>query len=387
MRILFTNRALEGRGGSESYLETVVSEVGRLGHEVIVFSPRCGAVAERLRDSGVTVVDRVSEIPRDIDVIHGQHLDAVGAVRERFTDTPLVFVTHSWFLRIEEPVLELGASRYVALNEITRRQLTVRAGVAPAAVVRLTQPVSLPLADNGRDPIAAAPTVALASSRSLRTRIDQIEHACARRGIALRVVGPAGRESPDPRIEMLSSDIVFAVGRTALEAMALARAVFVLDESSIGGWVDASSYPRLEAAGFTGTGAEPAPLDLEGLLGSYTPALGTTARTLAVARHAAPLHAARLVEVYREAAGTAPGEATAAGLTELATENWTLTHRVRDVEQGAARYLRDSSLLSAANQELRVRVEELERQLAQLQGSLSWRATAPLRGLRALRRR
>ena len=44
VKILMTNNTLAARGGSESYLETVSSELRRLGHEVVFFSAECGLV-------------------------------------------------------------------------------------------------------------------------------------------------------------------------------------------------------------------------------------------------------------------------------------------------------------------------------------------------------
>ena len=57
MKILMTNNALVERGGSESYLETVSSELRRLAHDVVFYSPQCGATADRLRRDGFAVVD------------------------------------------------------------------------------------------------------------------------------------------------------------------------------------------------------------------------------------------------------------------------------------------------------------------------------------------
>ena len=82
MKILMTNNTLVARGGSESYLETVSRELRRLGHEVVFFSAECGLVADRLRQRGFEVHDDAARLPRDLDVIHGQHTNAVARVRE-----------------------------------------------------------------------------------------------------------------------------------------------------------------------------------------------------------------------------------------------------------------------------------------------------------------
>jgi hypothetical protein len=228
VKILMTNAALDARGGSESYLETVSGELRRLGHEVSFFSPECGGVAERLRDKGFDVFDAVEELPRDVDVIHGQHVNAVAMARTRMPSVPLVFASHSWFISpVEDPVAELGASAFVAFNEIGTRRLAAHVATRGFAVHRLTQPIDISFADGARVPIAATPRRAVAVSRRMKLLPGQLAKACADRGIEFDWVGGPGRDAADARESMRSADIVVAMGRTALEAMATGRAVLV----------------------------------------------------------------------------------------------------------------------------------------------------------------
>ena len=133
----------------------------------------------------------------------------------------------------------------------------------------------------------------------------RLAKACAALGVEFDWIGQEGRESADPRGEMRACDIVFASGRSALEAMAAGRAVVVVEEGGVSGWVSEPSYAELEADGFTGLDGEPQQ-DLELLLGQYSQDLGTQARSLVVRHHAAQHHAAALVEIYTAVADTAP---------------------------------------------------------------------------------
>lgn len=375
MKILMTNNALADRGGSESYLETVSSELRRLGHEVVFYSPSCALVADRLRQRGFDVHDDVRHLPADVDVVHGQHTNVVARVRERHPTLPLVFATHSWAIPVEDPVAELGAGAYIAFNELTRSRLAAHVATRGTEIVRLTQPVEVSFADGAREPVSSEPRRAVAVSRRMTTVTGRLAHACAERGVEFSRIGGPDSESADPRQEMLEADIVFAMGRTALEAMAAARAVLVVDETSFGGWVTQSSYDALEADGFTGYGlggvraaGEPTEDDLERLLRGYDPDLGTQARRLVVRHHAAQHHAAALVEIYTAVAdspATPLPAGTASTIALLSQDRFVLEHRAVTAEWEVARLRGEVDALRA---ELEGRLNEREHLLALLDG-------------------
>ncbi len=371
MKILMTNNALAARGGSESYLETVSRELRRLGHEVTFYSAECGLVADRFRERGFEVIDDAARLPADLDVIHGQHTNAVARVREHHPHLPLVFATHSWAIPIEDPVAELGAGAYVAFNELTRRRLAAHEATRGAQIVRLTQPVEVSFADGTRDPVSVTPRRAVAVSRRMTTVTARLAAVCADLGIEFRRIGGDDGDSPDARQEMLGADIVFAMGRTALEGMAAARAVLVVDETSFGGWVSTSSYPALEADGFTGLGLgdlvppEPGAEDLEQLLTGYDPDLGSQARRLVTRHHAAQHHAAALLEIYTAVADTPATSTAASSLALLTQDRFALENRAITAEWEVSRLRAEVAELSA---QLEGRLNEREHLLARIEG-------------------
>ena len=317
MRILFTNQSLAARAGSESYLQTIVPELARLEHEIVLFAPQLGDVASDFRAAGFAVHDRVQDLP-EVDVVHGQHTTALALVRERFPRTPLVFVTHSWFLDIEQPLALLRPDLVVAMSDLAERRVLARGGIEASSVRRLRYPVEVSFSDGLRRRIAPEPELAVAVSRTLGVRAAALYDACERRGLAFHTIGAPGQESPDARMHLGAADIVFAIGRTALEAMAMGRAVYVVDEATEGGWLTAESYVDLEARGFTGFDRPPGTFDLDEALAAYTPQLGVDARRLAVEHHAVQFHVTALVELYREAgAAERPATTVTRGLADL----------------------------------------------------------------------
>ncbi len=394
MKILMTNTSLGERAGSESYLETVAFELRRLGHEVVFFSTRCGFMADRFREDGFTVVDQVDQLPGDLDVVHGQHADTVALVRTRLAETPLVFACHSWFIPVEDPMSELGAAAYVCFNELTHRRLAAHAATAGSPIVRMTQPVTISFADSERVHIRPEPRSAVAVSRRMMLRPDKLAAACVAAGIDFDWVGAPGAPSADPRDRMRAADIVFAEGRTALEAMSAGRAVYVVAESYVGGWVTEASYPRLEADGFTGIEADFSPVDLDGLAAGYHQYLGVQARQLAVQHHSAQHHAVRLVELYTAAAvahapagqsSAAPSAAVVAaerfGLEKRAVAGeWLAAERARDLDD-AHRDLddahRDLDDLRRELEEVRAERDKFRRQRNRARRALERAAQQP----------
>lgn len=357
-----TNHALSERAGSESYLETVAAELRRLGHTVVFFSTRPGEMVDRLRDQQYDVRTDLAEVPTDFDVIHGQHLDTVGLVRTRLPRTPLVFVTHSWAISLEDPLAELGAGAFVALNDFTQRRLAAHEATQGREVLRLTQPVTISFADGARIPLGPVPRRAVAVSRRMRYLPPRLAAACAAAGIEFDWLGGSDRQSADAREEMRTHDIVFAVGRTALEAMALGRAVFVVDDTSQGDWIGAATHRWLEADGFTGFGAQDPPEPLATALASYDPGLGQEARALAVHHHAAQNHAAALVGLYHRVADSPGAAVPTPGLALLAAERFELEARAVRAEWRLAEESRRAAELETELARVSKRRDQLRRQ-------------------------
>jgi hypothetical protein len=193
--------------------------------------------------------------------------------------------------------------------------------------------------------------------------------------------------------------------------MALGRAVLLLDETVVGGWVDERSWPSFEAHGFAlaPAGNEP---DLDTLLAAYSPALGSSARTLAVHHHAAQDHAAALLDVYRSVLGTRIPSAVSDRLPTALAENFDLGFRLRQAENSAAATSRYAagleshvagleshvagleshvagleSLLAETQAQLHFVVgvcEEAKAETLELQQTVSWKVTAPARAVRRL---
>jgi hypothetical protein len=373
VRILFTNQALDHPGGAESYLVTVIDELLHLGHDVVAWSERRGAVADRLERIGCHVYDRLEDAAA-VDVIHAQHAPNALAARVRFPDTPLVFVCHSRAMDIEDPPAAAVPAALVAFNDLVARRLRATSIAEHVPVHRLRQPVAMTAMEGARVPIGGDPPIGVAINRDLTSRLEVLEAACEAAGIELETPTRDGMVD-DPTPAMMRADIVFAVGRTAVEAMAQARAAFVYDQTGSGGFVTADSYEALESSGFTPIPGEALTVDsLAKELRRYDPAFGQLGRELVGRYHAARVHAAELVELYRSVVSAAP---VVAGPHDAIAELALLERRFFDFEVR----LRDAQWARAFAER---RTKFLQRELDRIWRSASWRITRPLRWFRRL---
>ncbi len=97
------------------------------------------------------------------------------------------------------------------------------------------------------------PTRALVFSNyaTANTQLPAIESACRQLNVPLDVVGRGvGRISDNPEQLLAEYDLVFAVGKAALEAMAVGAAVVLCDFGGLGPMVTADDFDRLRSLNF-----------------------------------------------------------------------------------------------------------------------------------------
>ncbi len=299
-------RALVAHGGSQSYVETVATELRQLGHRLVVYSPNLGHVAGRLRSTGVDVVDSLADIDA-VDVAHVQHVPTALFVRARFPRLPMVYVCHSSALDIEDPPALAIPQVVVVLSELVARRVAASTVAGQAEIVRLRQPIAATFREDGMVPIRDVPRRAVYAGRRSPAFEALLGSVCSQLGVELELIGGKSDPVDDLTPAFMRSDIVFAVGRTLLEAMALGRAGFVLDERGAGGFVTAASYERIEDGAFAAF--DPNPMSESSLvdkLRGYDPSIGRVGYELVRTHHNARSHACDLVEIYAAAIEAEP---------------------------------------------------------------------------------
>jgi hypothetical protein len=250
--VLFTNNALGPRGGSETYVRDVALALLRHGHRPTAFSLVHGDVADELHRATVPVIDDITRLGAPPDVIHGHHHLETLIAALAFPDTPVVNFCHGWLPWEEMPLHHPSVRRYVAVDEVCADRLIREQGIAPAQVELLLNFVDLSRFAR-RAPLPERPARALVLSNAARPSgyAHAIQQACDTAGITLDIIGAAAGNATDAPERLLAGyDLVFAKGRTALEALAVGCATILADAAGAGPMVTPAAYERLRNRNF-----------------------------------------------------------------------------------------------------------------------------------------
>ena len=251
MRVLLTNHDLATRGGTQVYVRDLATELLRRGHTPIVYSLTHGDVARELRSRTVPVVSDLDDVPPP-DLIHGQeHLGTMTALL-RYPRVPAIFFCHSFFGWGSAPPRFPRIVRYVAVDEACRDRLVLEHGIPEERVRTLLNYVDLGRF-RARDPLPSAPrrAVLFSNYRMKPPEAEVLRGVCAETGLTLDVIGEAGGGTASSPEDLLGGyDLVFAKGRSALEALAVGAAVVVCGVERMGPLVTAAEFERLRGLNF-----------------------------------------------------------------------------------------------------------------------------------------
>lgn len=247
MRVLITNHELVHRAGTQLYVRDLATGLAARGVQPIVFTPWPGAVADELRAAGIPVVDDPTRLAEPPDLIHGQHHLPTMAALFAWPGVPAVFFCHGWLPPQEVPPRHPRILRYVAVDRLRRERLVSEEGVPPERVELISNFVDL-ARFRPRPPLPERPRKALVFSNQAAEGgfVEAVRAACRRYGIAVDVAGlRGGRVSERPEELLPQYDLVFARGRSAIEAAAVGAAVILCDMEGAGPLVTAADVAHL----------------------------------------------------------------------------------------------------------------------------------------------
>src|SRR5262249_1265735 len=216
------------------------------------YSTKLGDVASELKAATIPVIDDLGKLGVRPDIIHGQHhLETMTAI-VRFPDAPAVFFCHGWTPWEETPPSHPRIYRYVAVDHACRDRLMLENGVAEDRLRVLLNFVDLDrFHRRERLPERPRKALILSNTASERTHVPAVREACREAGIELDVMGlGVNRSTKSPETVLLSYDIVFAKGRTAIEALASGAAVILCDSSGVGPMVSDAEFGSLRSLNF-----------------------------------------------------------------------------------------------------------------------------------------
>lgn len=252
MKVLLTNNTLAGYAGTELYVRDVALELLRRGHQPMAYSTSLGAVAEELRAAGVPAVQALADLAETPDIIHAQHHYDTLTALTWFAQTPAVYFCHGAVPWEERPFRFPQILRYVAVDEACRERLIVEGGV-PADDIEMILNFYDAARFAPRPPLPAKPSRALAFGNvfSEAGALPALREACRACGLSLDAAGlGVDRTAAEPGPLLRHYDVVFAKGRSAIEAMGVGAAVILCGDEKMGPLVTAANFYSLQRANF-----------------------------------------------------------------------------------------------------------------------------------------
>lgn len=236
MKILITNHALRQRGGSELFTAEIAVALRDRGHEVCVFTTAPGLVSTELENQNIPLVSDPESCPFTPDIIHGQHhLEAMSTLC-LWPQTPAVFMIHGSTPWEEQPPRHSRIMQYLAPSLHFGWIIERDCGVGKD---------SLTVIPNFFDPTKYA-TFRPADKKTGRALLFRnttshddklwkiLEKACEANGLSLDGIGTQfGSTTAKPEDILPDYDVVFAAGRSAIEAMACGCTVIVVNTETM----------------------------------------------------------------------------------------------------------------------------------------------------------
>jgi hypothetical protein len=277
MRVLIGNMFLHTIGGSESFTHAVAEELLRRGHEVDLFAPNSGA-SVYADDLGI----ELNQLHGDYDAALVSHYPVVNMVLEKFSylEGRIIQTCHGLIPTLEKP------NPWARLVVISEEIQHVHGGTLVRNGVNLDRfKPSHPL------PEKPERLLSLSQSDEFNAMLSEV---CFKRDIELRTRNKNVNPVFDVSTDIMWADIVVAIGRSAIEAMACWRAVLLADNRAYQGplsdsWAGINIADGLGPVGSNYSGRyfrfQATQAHIEKALSIYQPELGTWARKQAEYDH------------------------------------------------------------------------------------------------------
>lgn len=256
LKILISTHHLIDFTGTEVYTLNLVKQLKILGHNVFVYSHY---VDEKLKKEfdllKVPLVEHL-EAFKDykFDVAHIHHNINAIEVRKSFPTLPMVFVSHGVVSFLEQPPkIDLNIQSFIAVSEEVKENLLMY-GISSERI-KIFRNIFDSDKFQMHAPIGVKPKKALVISGKIdEITSESICTACEKLGIEVKFIGGKnGNLSQDKVFEMINeADLVFSLGRGAVEAMLLRRAVIVLDYQCADGLVTSENFYEILKHNFSG---------------------------------------------------------------------------------------------------------------------------------------
>ena len=253
--VLITNNTASAFAGTERYVEQVCVFLVENGHFPIVYSTQVGEFAAILRRHGVLVVNDLRELTKTPDIIHGHHhLDSACALA-RFPGVPCVYFVHGVTPWEEHCFPDMPRIyRYVSVSS-ARLTKACTEGIPPEKIVTIPNFVDRRRfghwhVRSGQIP-HPGPLRALIFGNYPQVAEREIRRISGEMGLDLHCAGGHyGDPVKEPEQLFPTHDIVFAYGKSAMEALCCGCEVILSSHLGIGELITSDNFLRLRDRNF-----------------------------------------------------------------------------------------------------------------------------------------
>lgn len=255
LQILITNHHLLDYTGSEILTFTLANQLKNNGHQITVYSKYLDNMKQWFDEKNIRVVNRLESISGELfDVAHIHHNISAIEVRRWFPKIPLVFYSQGVLPFLEHPpLINVDIQKYVAISEEVRDNIE-SFGIAPEKIEIVRNLIDNKLFYTSRPPNQVPQNVLVISGRIDQVKEQIIREACQEKGLGVEFLGgrfgSVNQTILKEKIEC--ADIIFSLGRGAIEAMIAGRAVIIFDYLGGDGMVTVETYAEIQKNNFSG---------------------------------------------------------------------------------------------------------------------------------------
>jgi len=250
MNILLTNHHLISNTGTEIYTLTLARYLINAGHHVTIYS---NYIDKTPSDLNITN-DLSTIVSHNFDIAHVHHNINAIEIRHHFPTLPIILQVHGPSHPLEQLApFNIGISTYLAVSSKLKEKLEKQ--LPPSAKVI----VSRNLIDSNlffsNHYVHSIPKKALIISAYLPLEKESIiRQACQNLHISCKFVGGRFGVVSQSKLhrEINAVDIVFSLGRGAIEAMFCQRVPIIFDYLGGDGLVTPNSFDELATENFSG---------------------------------------------------------------------------------------------------------------------------------------
>jgi len=304
MEILITIAHLADFAGSELYTASLVRELLSRGHNITIYSPILGKIAETI--DGLKNVDIINDLKKvqskNYDIVHIQHNITAWMVRKYFPKTPAIMGIHGILPILEQPPkIDLGISKYIVVSQEIADHLKDNYGIKEKDIEIIHNWVDINRFNDGQ-PLNPIPKRLLVISNHMSEQNETVyRKVCKERNIEFIHVGLP--ENPVQNVEdyIKSVDVVVTLGRGAMEAMSCGRNVIISDVHGLDGMVTPSTYPEIIKNNLSGRrySNKVTVKNFGQELDKYNPAHSTELKKIVKQYHNLETNTDRLIQIYK----------------------------------------------------------------------------------------